>query len=443
MEFYETYEIVSIIGYLSGVRETVFQNEKEPLKLEVYEKLNKSPEARTIRSLSKIRTALMVNYKKVLTEIVYHLKNLDTISCFSKNDIDQLDEIGIHIIKPNCKPDQYLIDIGKYLESYIDKCRNLFPFWLKWNYIRELFVINGRDITIAVKCEMQKYKQYMDFYPYQIYINWQPSDNGNILFNDRKFLKLIYAQHGDSFNDYNKVNAIPEKTVNNIYGFIGESEKTVMTVDCENSNPYKLCSVLRSLKADEAEKIKKIILYDDIHTTSAWKLLDKFINIPIEHELVERVVDFKSLVDIRMTAGVCKEYFQNNIRSFIIVSSDSDFFGLISSLADACFLVMIENENCGGSMKEALKKAGIAVCSMDDFSSGDIEGLKIYTMLAELDDLLKSSLYLNVSNLLTDVKQRSRVDLTETEERNFYAKYIKTLKLVINNDGIMEIAVNR
>ena len=443
MENYETYEIVSAIGYLSGVRDNVFQNDNEPMKREIYEKLSKNSDARTIRSLCKLRTALMMNYKAVYNQIIYHVKNLDSISYFSKEDLAQLNETGISIIKPNYKPDQYLIDFNKYIESHIDKCRNLFPIWLKWNYIRELFVIDGNNIAVAIKCEQQKYKQYLDFYPYQVYLNWQPFDSGNILFNDKKFLKLLYNQHDDCFYDYGKVNKTAETVVNNIYGFIGAGEKTVMTVDCENTNPYKLCSVLRSLKEEEAKKISKIILYDDIRTSGAWNVLEKFVSIPVEHELVERVVDFKSLVDITMTAGVCREYFRNDIRSFIIVSSDSDFFGLISTLGDARFLVMIEDENCGENMRTALKKSGTGFCSLDDFSTGDIEGLKIFAMLSELDGLLDSALHLNANELFSDIKQRSRVVLTETEEQNFFEKYIKTLKLVTEKNGDMRIAVKR
>ena len=38
--------------------------------------------------------------------------------------------------------------------------------------------------------------------------------------------------------------------------------------------------------------------------------------------------------------------YKNDVDSFVIVSSDSDYWGLISSLPDAHFLVMIEREKC-------------------------------------------------------------------------------------------------
>lgn len=103
-------------------------------------------------------------------------------------------------------------------------------------------------------------------------------------------------------------------------------------------------------------KIEKIILYDDYHTSCGWDWLEKFIHIPVFHEEVERVTDRKSLVDIKMTAGVCEAYYKDNIDSFILCSSDSDYWGLISSVKDAHFLVMYEYSKCGQSIKDALTK---------------------------------------------------------------------------------------
>lgn len=44
---------------------------------------------------------------------------------------------------------------------------------------------------------------------------------------------------------------------NNIYDFINDSQKTVVVVDCENSDPYKLCAALRNLDYEVMQKIQK------------------------------------------------------------------------------------------------------------------------------------------------------------------------------------------
>lgn len=42
--------------------------------------------------------------------------------------------------------------------------------------------------------------------------------------------------------------------------------------------------------------------------------------------MTERVMENKSLVDIMLTARVCKKDFANDVDSFIIASSDSDYW---------------------------------------------------------------------------------------------------------------------
>jgi len=60
-----TYEIVSKVAYLIGVPTRIFQNDYEPPKLEVYEKLEGDESARIIRHLCIIRTAIERNFKRI------------------------------------------------------------------------------------------------------------------------------------------------------------------------------------------------------------------------------------------------------------------------------------------------------------------------------------------------------------------------------------------
>ena len=89
---------------------------------------------------------------------------------------------------------------------------------------------------------------------------------------------------------------------NNIYDFIDDSEKTVLVVDCENSDPYKLCATLKNLDYEVMQKITAIILFDDVHTATAWRILENYTRIPVEHIMIERIKQNKSLVDIKLTA---------------------------------------------------------------------------------------------------------------------------------------------
>lgn len=60
-----TYETVSKVAYLIGVPRRIFENEHEPPKIEVFERLEQDKAARIIRHLCIIRTAIERNFKHI------------------------------------------------------------------------------------------------------------------------------------------------------------------------------------------------------------------------------------------------------------------------------------------------------------------------------------------------------------------------------------------
>lgn len=435
-----TYTIISKVAYLAGVSKRIFEHVHEPPKLSVYQEVDRNKNARIIRNLSRLRTAIQQNFieinKRMLMEGkgIYTLPDLVPAEC-----IDQLYADGIKVLKPNCTLIQYIVDINKLLSDRINNCKEVFPIWLNWSYIRELFImpdgLNEDGATEAVK----PYYENKKLYPYQVYINWPPSDEGNIFFNDKKFVTLLYRWNKDEFSDYSKVRDAGDEIVCGIYDFLQAGRKAIIVVDCENSDPYKLCASLRSLDEVAINKISKIILYDDVHSASAWRILDTYVKAPIEHLMVERVKQSKSLVDIRLTGGACREYYQNNVDSFIIASSDSDYWGLISSLPEARFLVMVEREKCGADIKAALINSGIFYCYLDDFNSGKSDDIRFNALIHEISRHLDRSIHLNVNRMLEEAYRATRVNMSSAEKQQFYQKFIRHMHLVIEEDGNVRI----
>ena len=228
-----------------------------------------------------------------------------------------------------------------------------------------------------------------------------------------------------------------------IYEFLDSSQKVVAVVDCENSDPYKLCAALRGLDGESTSKIARILLFDDVHTASAWRILESFTKIPVEHILIERVKQSKSLVDIKLTARACQEHYQNQVDSFIIVSSDSDYWGLISSLPDARFLVMIEREKCGPDMKNALMESGIFYCYIDDFYSGNSDDIKTGVLFKEMYRYLDQSIHLNVNDMFEEALRAARLTMPPDEKRQFYDRHIRQMRLVIDKEGNVSIELKK
>jgi len=432
-----TYELVSKVAYLLGVPKRIFDNEHEPPKLDVYERLEKDKNARIIRNLSIIRTAIIRNYKNIKDKIRMEYKSLLTVPEYIPSEsIQQLTADNIFFYKSsNTKLPQHIMEINRLISDRINNCKGLFPLWINWQYIRECFVMPDGLSADGIKAASDRYFRGLSHYPYQVYLNWKPKDEGNILFSDKKFAKLLYMWHSDYFCDWDKVSDAGSFVKGNVYDHIEASSKVVVVVDCENSDPYKLIATLRNLKREYTQKISSIILFDDVNTISAWTILEKFTAIPVERVLVERVKQNKSLVDIMLTARACQEHYRSNVDSFIIVSSDSDYWGLISSLSEARFLVMIEREKCGPDMKNALIESGIFYCYIDDFYSGNAEEIRHSAILKEMGEYLARTVKLNVKTMLDEALRATRLEMAAVERKQFFDKYIQSMKLTIDENG--------
>ncbi len=430
-----TQNIVLIIAFLIGVRKSAYISTYGNGNAELIASLENSKEALTIRYLCKLRTTLMQRFKKTDYSIVYDFKNLDSIEWYDSDNIRQLEKWGYTIILANKRAADYSIYFNTLIHDNIDICKDLFPDWIVWDYIKDLFIIPKYHNSQNLKYEFEKYMENIDFYPFQMYIHWKPKDMGNLLATDGKFLDYLYGANNDYFADKSKCRNAVNAVKNNIYSFIDNSYKTVLAVDCENSDVYKLYGMLKNLNSSETSKIEKIILYDDTHTTNGWDYLEKFIDIPVEHIEVQRVVDNKSIVDMRMATGICREFYVNDVSSFILLSSDSDYWGLISSMPEADFLVVIEYAKCGQAIKEKLESNGTYYCSLDDFCTGNIDELKRAVLLNELKSLLPDLLQYNGKKLAYRLFELARIEAEENEVMNFYNKYIKTIRLTVDDNG--------
>ena len=440
-----TYDIVSKVAYLIGVPKHIFENEHEPPKLEIYELLDKDKSARIIRNLCVVRAAIERRFGKINDKIRKEYKSIYSLPELIPQDaLRQLDLDGASFYKKSStKLAHHIIEINKLIRDRINNCKHIFPVWLNWDYIRDLFNMKNGLTEEGTKAAAGVYFSNLECYPYSIFINWNPQPNGNILYNDKKFVTLLYQWHNDYFSDYSKVSDAGSFVKSNIYDFIDDAKRVVMAVDCENSDPYRLCATLKGLDADVTAKIQKIMLFDDVHTVDAWRILESHTKIPVEHIMTERVKQTKSLVDIELTAMTCREHYVNLVDSFIIVSSDSDYWGLISSLPEAKFLVMIEREKCGPDMKAALANSGIFYCYIDDFYTGDGEDLKKNALFNEIYRALDEALKLNVKDMLDDALLATRIDMSPAAKRQFFEKYIKRMSLVIDDDGNASIELRR
>ncbi|WP_368265634.1 hypothetical protein, partial [Fusicatenibacter saccharivorans] len=306
------------------------------------------------------------------------MKNIDTIPEYIDPEcIKKLKKDDVDIWRANWTPAKYVVLVSAEIKKYINGCKNSFPLWLNWDYVKDMFCLpelKERQVSKLV----ESYGEKRNRFPYTMYVVGALSvEVGNILYNDEKFVSYLYRRNGDVFDDLSKVTDASDEIKKNIKDYIRDNQEITIVVDCENANPYKLYSVLDGLEPATREHIKKIVLYNDVHTTVTWRLLQRLIP-GVEHKMIPRVKADKSLVDISLAVGTTREYFEQGIKAFILVSSDSDYWGLIKGLPECSFLLLVEQENTSSAIKSAMIRNGIPYAEIDDFCSSNLE--KVYAL---------------------------------------------------------------
>lgn len=440
--------VVSITAYLIGVAEEKFSDRTDTLsyKMDVFRKLDREDRAKIIRSLCIVRTGIEKNYTKIYTKSRReHLSILRMPEYVSYDDLVYLDKkFGLYSACDN--PQKLLVVVNGLISARINNCKDFYPDWLHWDYMKKIFIMPRGNTEEGTKQAADYYYAHYNRYPFHIYINWIFNDDeetGNLLYNDAKFVPRLYQQNGDDFTDMSRISDVSERTKISIFDFIDHADKIVALVDCENSDPYALCAAIDGFEPESRDKISKIVLIDGSNAGTAWKKMQSYVSVPVEYRLTERVLDHKSMVDMTLAVLCCREYFENGVDSFLLISSDSDYWALISTLPEARFLVMVEHDKCSRDLKAKLLEENIYYAYLDDFYSANTVRIRNGILMSEIQDELRSKVQMNLKELMKEKMHAARVDMSETERTAFYDKYLKTIKFTIDNDGNITVVTKR
>lgn len=141
-----TYELVSKVAYLIGVPKRIFENEHEAPRLEIYEQLEKDKTARIVRNLCVVRTSIERNFKYINDKMRTEYKTILSMPEYvPAESLNQLTSDGVSFIKKSStKLCHHIIELNRLISDRINNCKSLFPIWINWAYIKELFIMpNG------------------------------------------------------------------------------------------------------------------------------------------------------------------------------------------------------------------------------------------------------------------------------------------------------------
>lgn len=101
---------------------------------DLFNELDKKPDARIMRALCSLRSNLMLNFTETSRALRYDLKGLSDLD-WSKTEIKTLAKEEIYISKSSSDINGYIADINKRIGDRINSIRVFFPEWIKWEYI--------------------------------------------------------------------------------------------------------------------------------------------------------------------------------------------------------------------------------------------------------------------------------------------------------------------
>jgi len=428
-----TYAVISKVAYLIGVPKRIFENGNEPPQYECFTTLSKDKNARIIRNLCILRTEIEHNFGRLNQAFRYEMKNLYSVPDIIPTEcLTELTADGISIYKANARLVDYILEINKHISNRINNCKALFPEWLNWAYIRALFIMPGGTTERGTKAAAGEFFDNRDFLPYQVYMNWPVSPgDGNILFSDQKFVKLLYEKNEDCFSDFDKLVGPKESAEEKFYSFLKSNSRSVMVVDSENADLYKLYSALERLsQGGYLEKIAKIVLFGSQESIRGWQILSNFDSILIESKLYgqDKVVQF--------TAAICHEIYWNQVDSFVLVLGALNYGGLVSAAPGAHFLSL-----SGVEAGSNLGKAGIVDCAIDDLCVSDCGEIKTKAVLSEIQHALDELLEININTVFHDACRYAKVEMGENEKQEFFNQHLKAMRLSIEPDGRLRIRI--
>lgn len=453
-ENYRT-ELVTKIAFMIGVSDHSFSNTTY-FDSKQLEKLRKNNDALTIRNLCILRNQLLKNYDRITAaranlvsfEQMEDMLDADSIRHLRSQDMETalVSTKGINNLFIN------VAYINQFILENIDRIKPLIPDWVKFEYIKSLFLMpncyagpkgnnlqsSGRAIVNRIHELRGSFLHNRTNYPFQMYLNWPKEfkeEDGNVLYNDAKFLKLLYAANGDIFTAQEYIIDAKKASKETVYNFVDQASQIAIFVDCENVNPYCFAATLLNLDQDNLQKIKNIVLYDDVNTSAAWDYLEHVIKLPITHKEITRVLENKSLVDIAMATGVCEEFYKENTESIILASSDSDFWGLITNLPDARFYVLNEKRCTSPTIIEKLDSYSISHCFMDTFAQDKVQQFKTTVLFNclknKIDDFNNFGTWEQfvIDELIDSLFEEARIVGAESqirqEKKMFFNTYLK------------------
>ena len=136
-----------------------------------------------------------------------------------------------------------------------------------------------------------------------------------------------------------------------------------------------------------------------------------------------------------MGLAIQRDYYENDIESAMLVSSDSDFWATIEELESKVhFYVLNEKIKTSKAIIETLDNHGIPHCYMDNFAQDVVQKFKLEVLYLGLESRVRefnetgTFMPLDVDELINELFEEAYIRAEESqlkkEKEAFYNKYL-------------------
>lgn len=413
--------IVSKVAYLIGVKEETLYQQFDP---DIVEDICNNMSAEIIRTCCQIRTFLMKHFNDLSFNIE---SQSEFISLFLT-----LKRLGI-TLDINLKNSKDFFEFASQLiVEHIKDIRELFvDEYINFSEIRQFISHEAAFDDSFFDDEATFFRKHISHYPFGNYVNFHNNRSGNILFSDSVFVKIITKQN------VNNVCLSTQLSFQSISDFLKNSHFPVMVVDCENTDAFKFFNLLEKLNDEEEKKqLKCIYLVTDAHASVAWKYLPDYFN-DLKFEIIEseRIHPDKSLVDENIMLMISKMHFLSGMDSFIIVSSDSDFWALNNLSPNIKLFFVLDNSRASKHTFEVLNRDSIGYEILNNGYSEAMDQFKMNVIKNVFNDIFKQEIDVNLFTIFWKTLNRVKLQMKKEEMKITMDSFMEFSKIEISEDG--------
>ena len=221
-----------------------------------------------------------------------------------------------------------------------------------------------------------------------------------------------------------------------------KSPKLKLFVDCDNVELFKFLTFIQCLSPTNVEGIVLVI---DEKSNYLWRVFKNLYKgkIPISSVSVPRLKKEKSVADVVLTKMVCESVYLGGTNNVLLISSDSDFFGLVSSLTDVNFGVCYVSTAMGQDYLKYLNNNQIPTFNLLDIENDlTMQSYKnagfSFLLLHELGNIPMSNWNVSyLSDILYDsFTNETDVTVNKQDIKKFISENYGKVRVDIRNDKV-------